>query len=86
MAPLRIALLVNDTPVQPVVDAFGEYPQIYERWLSESKPSEDVAFRMTSFDVVNHPGVYPNPDEYDGIVLTGSGAHALTCHICTRHD
>ncbi|CCA69183.1 related to P.aeruginosa anthranilate synthase component II [Serendipita indica DSM 11827] len=75
MGHLRIALLVNDTPVQPVIDEFGKYPQIYERWLSESKP-EDVAFELTPFDVFDSPEEYPNPTEYDAMILTGSAASA----------
>ncbi|KAG8815943.1 hypothetical protein FRC17_000528 [Serendipita sp. 399] len=76
--PFRIALLVNDTPVKPVIDAFGEYPEIYERWLAESKPPGETTLQMTAFDVVNNPGTYPNPEEYDGIILTGSAASAYS--------
>lgn len=72
---LRLALLVNDTPVQPVVEAFGGYSVIYKRWLELSKPSnsDNVTFTLKPFDVVNQPGIYPNPEDYDGIILTGSG-------------
>jgi translation initiation factor 2 gamma subunit (eIF-2gamma) len=76
---IRLALLVNDTPVAPVVAAHGDYPVIYKHWLEQCKPStskgskEDVSFSMDSFDVVNRPGVYPDPKEYDAIMLTGSG-------------
>lgn len=70
--PLRLALLVNDTPVQPVIDAFGYYSDIYQRWLEASKPSKDITFQLTAFDVVNDLEHYPNPNEYDAIILTGS--------------
>jgi hypothetical protein len=75
--PLQIALLVNPTPVQPVIDEFGYYSDIYQRWLENSKPSKDVAFQLTPFDVVNDLERYPNPDEYDAIVLTGSCTSGL---------
>ena len=71
---LRLALLVNDTPVDPVIKEFGKYPQIYERWLEESKPAKDVTFQLDSFNVFEDQIVYPNAEEYDAIILTGSGA------------
>jgi GMP synthase-like glutamine amidotransferase len=87
--PLKVALLVNDTPVQPVVDEFGYYSDIYQRWLENSKPGKDVTFQLTPFDVVNELDNYPNPDEYDAIILTGSGtprpAHYSFCLTHPSH-
>lgn len=75
--PLRVALLVCDTPVQPVVDEFGGYPEIYQRWLDASKPDE-TAFHMKPFDIVNDIDNYPDPDNYEGIILTGSGTSSTS--------
>jgi GMP synthase-like glutamine amidotransferase len=73
---LRLALLVCDTPVPAVVEAHGKYPEIYDAWLTASNVA-GVPYELTPFDVVNHPETYPNPDEFDGIILTGSGSLSL---------
>jgi hypothetical protein len=83
--PLRVALLVNDTPVKPVIDEFGAYPEIYHRWLESCRPTKDAAFTLDPFDVVNHPGNYPNPEDYDAMILTGSGlCHSMTVGYMTH--
>lgn len=80
---LKLALLVNDTPVAPVIDEFGKYPQIYERWLEESKPAKDIRFELDSFNVFEDNITYPDAGNYDAIILTGSGAFRLvmTCLV-----
>jgi hypothetical protein len=76
MKSLKLALLINDTPVQPVLDEFGDYNRIYEHWLQESKPADDVTFQLDPFYVFNELLVYPDAGEYDAIILTGSGEQA----------
>jgi len=70
---LRLALLVCDTPVPAVVEVHGNYPEIYDTWLKASNVA-GVPYKLTPFDIVNHPGMYPNPEEIDAIILTGSGS------------
>ena len=72
---LRLALLVCDTPVPAVVEAHGEYPKIYDTWLKASNVA-GVPYKLTPFDVVNHPETYPHPEEFDAIILTGSGSRS----------
>ncbi|KIM24847.1 hypothetical protein M408DRAFT_17475 [Serendipita vermifera MAFF 305830] len=76
--PLKLALLVNDTPVGPVVEEFGKYPQIYARWLEESKPTSDITFQLDSFDAFEEHTVFPDAEKYDAIILTGSAASAYS--------
>jgi hypothetical protein len=73
MRSLKLALLINDTPVQPVLDEFGDYARIYEHWLRESKPVNDVTFHLDAFYVFNETVEYPDAGEYHAIILTGSG-------------
>lgn len=70
---LRLALLVCDTPLPAVVEVHGNYPEIYDAWLKASNVA-GVPYKLTPFDVVNHPEIYPNPEEIDAIILTGSGS------------
>jgi hypothetical protein len=69
---IKLALLINDTPVQPVLDEFGDYARIYEHWLRESKPANDITFHLDAFYVFNESVVYPDAGEYHAIILTGS--------------
>ncbi|WRT70804.1 uncharacterized protein IL334_007803 [Kwoniella shivajii] len=83
---MRIALLINDTPVPAVIQEDGTYLDIYRRWLLQSLSTyPDVAVAknteliMDGYDVVDK-GEYPaeekllagSHDGYDAIVLTGS--------------
>jgi hypothetical protein len=70
---LRLALLVCDTPVPAVIESHGKYPEIYDTWLKASDV-DTVRYKLTPFDVVNHPETYPNPEEFDAVILTGSGS------------
>ena len=71
MAPIRLAILVCDTPSPPVLKEDGDYHKIFGAWLRSVSPSVD--FTLDAFDVVNEM-VYPPEDvKYDGILLTGSG-------------
>ena len=71
---LRLALLVCDTLMPAVVEAHGNHPEIYDTWLKASNVA-GVPYQLTPFDVVNHPEVYPNPEEIDAVILTGSGSN-----------
>ena len=70
---LQLALLVCDTPVPAVVKLHGNYPEIYDTWLKASNVA-GVRYKLTPFDVVNHPETYPDPEEFDATILTGSGS------------
>lgn len=75
---LRLALLVCDTPIPGVLERDGDYNKVYGDYLRRSlnvykkEGDKDVDFQLDGFDV-RFKEEYPNLDEYDGIVITGSG-------------
>lgn len=71
MAPIRLAVLLCDTPAPPVLKEDGDYHKIFEVWLRGASPSTD--FTLDAFDVVNKMEYPPEDAEYDGVLLTGSG-------------
>lgn len=78
--PIRIALLICDTPIDDVVKVYGEYHSIFTALLTRSLP-EGVGkdrFVLDPYDV-EHKMEYPPADleGYDAIMLTGSGALIL---------
>ena len=71
MAPIRLAVLLCDTPIPAVLKEDGDYHKIFGTWLRSVSPSVD--FTLEAFDVVSKME-YPSEDaNYDGILLTGSG-------------
>lgn len=71
MTPIRLAILLCDTPVPPVLKEHGDYHKIFSAWLRGASPSVD--FTLDAFDVVNRMEYPPEDAKYDGILLTGSG-------------
>jgi len=74
MAPLRLAVLLCDTPLPPVLKDDGDYHKIFDTWLRSVSPPVD--FTLEAFDVVKKMEYPPIGAEYDGILLTGSAASA----------
>lgn len=82
---LTIALLVADTPPEPVVAKRGDYVRIYSEWLAASRNAiarhhwqDEYDVHLLPFDVVQEQKY---PDEgmlhdglIDAIMVTGSGA------------
>ena len=71
MAPIRLAILLCDTPAPPVLKEDGDYHKIFDVWLRGVSPSVD--FTLDAFDVVNKMEYPPENAKYDGVLLTGSG-------------
>ena len=78
---LRLALLVCDKPVPNVLKTEGDYLAIYGRWLHRTLDNykkdgsrDALDFTLDGYDVVNKRE-YPTLDDYDGIVITGSGEY-----------
>lgn len=71
--PLRTAVLECDTPIPPVQAKFGGYGDIFEgllrRGLEES--SSTAKIEVSKWHVVENP-IYPDPNECDALLLTGS--------------
>ena len=74
--PVRLALLICDTPTSTVASTYGSYLDIFRTFLDDSlalagdsKPS----FTLSGYDVVQ--GDFPTPEDLshtDGILISGS--------------
>lgn len=77
----RIAVLLCDTPIAPVLAAQGDYGEIFrtlfrkslETIQSKSPSGSDTNFVVDAFDVRNKLEYPENVDLYDAVLLTGSG-------------
>lgn len=71
-APIKLALLTCDTPVQKVLETHGTYLDIFRDQLLESNPDSSFPFTLDGFDVVTAQE-YPDLDAgYKGILISGS--------------
>ncbi|EJD07897.1 class I glutamine amidotransferase-like protein [Fomitiporia mediterranea MF3/22] len=70
--PVKLALLLCDTPVPAVLKSRGTYLDVFRDQLQRSKPDASFPFTLDGFDVVNEQ-VYPDLDEgYTGVLISGS--------------
>ncbi|WWC98283.1 hypothetical protein V866_005174 [Kwoniella sp. B9012] len=83
---IRVALLINDTPVPAVIEEDGTYYDIYKRWLLQSLSTypdtaiaKNTELIIDGYDVVDKREYPPedrllanSKDGYDAIMLTGS--------------
>lgn len=77
--PLRIAILECDRPMDPIVDRFGAYPRIFSTLLKSAADqlsypglSSTSGLELTAWDIVNSPDKYPELENIDAILITGS--------------
>ncbi|ORY00107.1 class I glutamine amidotransferase-like protein [Basidiobolus meristosporus CBS 931.73] len=76
---LKIALLVADTPSQPVVEKFGDYTQIFPAMLKKAvaHSKRNIDFSIECFDVTQMQ--YPREHEaFHGVIITGSASSAAS--------
>lgn len=74
MAPLRLAVLECDTPMDVVLERYGRYGDIFERDLQLAATRLNCkvdSLVVLKWDVVNTTA-YPEPDDIDAVLLTGS--------------
>jgi hypothetical protein len=74
--PLRIAVLECDTPVHNVKAKFGTYGDVFKSLLGASTSTLEGLnaksdLEITKWDIVNGTE-YPNLEDIDAILLTGS--------------
>ncbi|KAK9369849.1 class I glutamine amidotransferase-like protein [Lipomyces kononenkoae] len=74
---LRLAILETDPDY---VTACGTFTDLFKRLFTTctteaEEPAEEVILDIETFNVVK--GLYPEPEEFDGILLTGSRANAF---------
>lgn len=74
-APIRIALLTCDTPIDTVRDVHGDYKTIFSTLLTRSLPSDAGKDRyvLDNYDVVSKMAYPVDVDAYDALLITGSG-------------
>lgn len=74
---LRLALLICDRPIPNVIEREGDYHDVYGNYLRRSldvyqkESGNRIDFQLDGYDV-RFKDEYPNLDDYDGIVITGS--------------
>lgn len=73
---IRLAILLCDTPLPPILEEHGDYQKIFDRWLRITSP---VDFTLDAFDVVHKMEYPPEDAKYDAIILTGSGKRSKLC-------
>lgn len=80
--PVKLALLMCDTPVPAVLERRGTYLDIFRDQLRFSNPRAEFPFELDGYDVVTAQE-YPNLDEgYVGVLISGSGLSTyLTSYI-----
>jgi hypothetical protein len=72
-APPRIAILEADIPMPELQAKYGRYGDIFTRLLNAGANAASLpAPQITSWDIMDHPEKYPDPSEYDAILVTGS--------------
>lgn len=75
---LRIAVLECYTPIPPIKEHLGGYGEIFTRLLHKGlEASKDVTVEfaeISKWHVVDNP-VYPDPNEYDAFLLSGSSMY-----------
>lgn len=75
MRTMRIAVIECDSPIDPVRERLGTYGDMFERLLNSGlrslKWENKVNLKVTKTSVVDNP-VFPSPETYDAILLTGS--------------
>ncbi|KAK4184839.1 putative glutamine amidotransferase [Podospora australis] len=76
MPPIRLAILEADTPVPNTNAKYNGYFGVFSHLLARavSPAPLDSVFTLSGHDVVNSPSPssYPNLDEIDAILITGS--------------
>jgi GMP synthase (glutamine-hydrolysing) len=72
---LRIAVLVCDTPIQPVLDQYGDYYDIFQgllkQGLNDLELPDEIDVQFSGYHVVNNPQ-FPNLRDYEALIMTGS--------------
>ena len=82
---LRLAILECDTPLPQTGKQYGGYGGVFKALLTSGAKAEgfatlDEAFEVTTHQIVDEPDSYPNIDNVDAFLLTGSSSF-LPCVV-----
>ena len=70
---LRIAVLEADVLMPELRAVHGRYGDIFTRLLYEGAKAASLPNpEITSWDIMDRPEEYPDPSEFDAILVTGS--------------
>jgi len=71
--PPRIAILEADVPMPELEAQFGRYGDMFDRLLLAGAKTAGLPTPLfTHWDVVEYPDKYPEPADFDAILITGS--------------
>src|SRR6202043_2805159 len=71
--PARIAILEADVPMPELEAQFGRYSDMFDRLLLAGAKTAGLPTPLfTHWDIVEHPEKYPDPIDFDAILITGS--------------
>jgi hypothetical protein len=69
----RVAILEADVPMPELQAQFGRYGDMFSRLLTVgAKAAALPTPKFTAWDILEHPETYPDPTEFDAILVTGS--------------
>jgi hypothetical protein len=77
--PLRIAILEADTPLEKTKAKYGGYGGVFKELLQRGADALDhpglsarEGLELSNWQIVEHEDSYPNLDDIDAILITGS--------------
>jgi len=89
--PIRIAILICDTPLPKTKERFQSYGGVFELLLRSSakalnRPDLDPekGLEISKFQVEADPDNYPDPETIDAILITGSSKCLPTGGLCNE--
>jgi len=76
--PPRIAVLEADVPMPELEAQFGRYGDMFTRLLTAGAQATSLPTpQVKLWDIIHHPELYPDPTDFDAILITGSRKPAL---------
>ena len=68
-----VAILEADVPMPELQVQYGRYGDMFIRLLTEGAKAAALPIpNFTAWDILNHPESYPDPADFDAILITGS--------------
>jgi len=81
----RIAILEADEPMPELQEKYGKYGDFFRRLLIDGAKAASLPEpKCAAWDIMNHPEKYPDPCEFDAILVTGSSISLLENPIDRR--
>ena len=69
----RIAILEADVPMPELEAKYGKYGDFFNRLLTDGAKAASLPIpKCTAWDILNNPDNYPDPSQFDAILVTGS--------------